>query len=108
VANWTLSELLAVREVMNPGLSEGDVRQRYSDVGGIPRHVFSESYPGVLTDQETTVRELPLEMFVNPEMAQACSNRKGVSHCISTYYDVDDPYTEPNLRFTSIRVQELF
>jgi hypothetical protein len=92
MTNWTLGELLAVREYIDsPKLTEEDVRQRFSDVGGIVRHVYSKFYDSALKEQETKLKELPLEMFVNPEMAHACSTRKGVSHCIFTYYDVDDP-----------------
>jgi hypothetical protein len=108
MSNWTLGELLAVRRFVNPNLSEVDVIQRFSDVGGIMRHVFGEFYAGVVKDQETRVEELSLELLNDPDRAQACVNRKGVSHRVFTYGDVDNPYEEPTHRFTSIRVYDLF
>jgi hypothetical protein len=49
----------------SPNLSEEQARQRFAEVGGIVRHVFSESYAKVLSDQEDRVKELKLEELMD-------------------------------------------
>jgi hypothetical protein len=71
MANWTLAEVLAAREHIGADLSEEDVRQRFIDVGGIVRHVYSEKYAGVLEEQQKKVNKLSLELLTDQNLAQA-------------------------------------
>jgi hypothetical protein len=95
--NWTLRELLAVRKRIGAALSEEDVRQRFAEVGGIVRHVFTKNYAGVLCEQEDRVKELSLEKLIDQDLAHASVGRSGVSNCVFTY-DVTDPLVRPPLR----------
>jgi hypothetical protein len=95
MTNWKLGELLAVRRFIDPDLYEKDVRQRFSDVGGIVRHVFGKYHADVVDDQKNKVNEIPLEPFIDLELAQACVNRKGVSHRVFTYCDVIQGASSP-------------
>jgi hypothetical protein len=46
-----------------------------------------------MEDQETRVKELSLELLINPDLARARVNRRGVSHRVFTYDDVvGEPY----------------
>jgi hypothetical protein len=77
MANWTLDELLAVREYIDsPNLSE-DVCQRFAEVGGIVRHVYSDKYARVLKEQKDKVNELSMELLTNETLAQASLTSQG-------------------------------
>jgi hypothetical protein len=104
--DWTLRELLAVRKHISTVLSEEDVRQRFAEVGGIVRHVFTKDYADVLCEQEDRVKELSLEKLIDQDLAHASVGRSGVSNYVFKY-DVTDPLVRPPLRFTSLRVIEL-
>jgi hypothetical protein len=54
---WSLDELLAVRSVLNQQVTEEQVRQRYYNVGGVPRDVFY-GYETALSEQDSAVAAL--------------------------------------------------
>jgi hypothetical protein len=55
---WSLDELLAARPYLNNDISDNEVKQRYNQVGGVPRHVYTTSIDKVLTIQETAINLL--------------------------------------------------
>jgi hypothetical protein len=108
MANWTPDELLAVRKHISTTLSEEDVYQRFDEVGGIVRHVFTKDFTDVLTTQEKRVQELSLGLLIDQDLAKASLERLGVSNYVFTYdVDVTKPSVAPPICFTSFRVRNL-
>jgi hypothetical protein len=54
---WSLDELLAARPILNKELTELAVRQRYFNVGGVPRHIFY-GYEDALRAQDLAINKL--------------------------------------------------
>lgn len=58
---WTLFELLKARQYMRSHLTEEEIEARYDDVGGIPRHIFTDDdddFANELKDQVTAINDL--------------------------------------------------
>jgi hypothetical protein len=62
---WDLDELLAARPYINNDISDDEVKQRYQEVGGVPRNVFAvpTSYTKVLEKQKNDINFLTDEQF---------------------------------------------
>jgi hypothetical protein len=61
---WFLEELLSARPILGPTLSEEQIRERYRQVGGVPRHVFArtqKAFEAVLSKQEMALNGLSAE-----------------------------------------------
>jgi hypothetical protein len=96
----------AEKDIKSPILTEDDVCQRFLEVGGIVRHVFSDKYKDVLDEQKDKVGELSMELLADESLAGASLTRKGVSHFVLTY-KVTKPHGAPLLQFTSPLVYDL-
>jgi hypothetical protein len=54
---WSLDELLAAQSILNKELTELAVRQRYFNIGGVPRHIFY-GYEDALRAQGLAINKL--------------------------------------------------
>jgi hypothetical protein len=58
---WSLEELLSASSILDPTLTEEQIRERYRQVGGVPRHVFAcpnAAYETILLRQAESLAAL--------------------------------------------------
>jgi hypothetical protein len=107
---WTLSELLAVRRFVadrdpeQMKLTESDIEQRFSEFGGIFRHVFSDDVATIRNQQDEAVALLDPRNFLIDNI-----DRGHLSHLIAQFnVRTDGPraFREAHIDLVSAEIQE--
>jgi hypothetical protein len=102
---WNLLELSNAGPYINPNITVEDIEDRYQQVGGIPRHIFTTAaaFANVLDDQETTINGL----------SEIQVRRLALGYIASTQtmlmdYQCSDPnFTKSTVSVSSRRVAQL-
>jgi hypothetical protein len=106
---WTLSELLAVRRFASDRhpqeilLTEEDIKQRFSEFGGIFRHVFSSDVETIRRQQDEAVALLDPKKFLLDNI-----DREHMSHLIAQFkVNTNGPraFREPHIDLVSSEMQ---
>ena len=110
---WNLQELIKAMPYVDSSLSEPGVEERYHEVGGIPRHIFTKNatFAKVLKRQENAINRLTEEQLRSltlgdVESAQTFGEDQPTSSIM--VYECSDPNFENNsVSVSSRRVARL-
>lgn len=69
---WSLDELIVARPILDPNLKEDEVRYRYFQFGGVPRHIFEakEDIEDILLAQDRAIQALSSEKAIAIALCQ--------------------------------------
>ena len=97
---WTLEELKTARPMLQPGLTDKDVKERYDLVGGVARAVFVEDWDQLVVkfkDRLSSLNSGKMDEMLNPEARTDVTTQL-------VHYDTG-PYTMSKQVFASKYVQ---